>query len=236
MKGMAANLSGEPSDDHDLSRQERDDISAFFQAEYWKRTWIIQELTLARQVHVLTSDHSLPWAVVRIFLYHNKWHLPLLHSDKGNFSWSERNFERANGDLNSFFELILDCYRSHCSDPRDKVYGLRALMTETMQAKIPVDYSLSTKDVFVMAGEALIDHVVTHHNDVQHLVVRLPWSLSHLGSEMLLCELASRQRLARDWFEIAIENREPGMPSTMIPQAPRSQYLALFKKLVGKEP
>jgi hypothetical protein len=108
-------------------------------------------------------------------------------------------------------------------------------MTETMQAKIPVDYSLSTKDVFVMAGEALIDHVVTHHNDVQHLVVQLPWKLSYLGNEMLLGGFAFRQRLARDWFEIAIENGEPGMPSNMIPQAPRSQYLALFRKLVGKE-
>lgn len=121
--------------------------------------WVVQELLLARSVHVVCGGYCLPWANF----------IDMLGLDVENESSSitaedeqlaampfiisrDPNYEQ------SLYDLLLAYRRSGCKDARDKVYSVLSLLCaeerEAMRPFFP-DYSLNA-DSFVILSLAHI--------------------------------------------------------------------------------
>ena len=125
---------------------------AFLQRRtYWTRTWIIQEIALASDIHVFCGDRFSHWSD---FIYSMPDH------DIDDQRISMRNPTHALGKLSklriiatrlTLRQLLFQCHMSRCSDPRDLVYGLVnvAMDTKDRPSSIVVDYSSSLEKLFL---------------------------------------------------------------------------------------
>lgn len=141
-------------------------LNAFGRREYWKRLWIIQEITLARNVLMLCGDLHIG---LRRFV-------TAIHSVRhcGSRSDSARPTNRLNlprhiahalqqalpcprnGQIDrsgtvpqlSLFEAMRKFGTCHCKDLRDRIYGLRSIIRWPSHLPQPeTDYSLTTVEL-----------------------------------------------------------------------------------------
>jgi hypothetical protein len=148
-------------------KQKLESLADLFERNYWRRIWIVQELTVAKEIVFYCGDSSIEakrlLGVQQLFLQiYNFDGFPkdlLLDFFQGNLS--ARTRLRKNGiqamyhweqelvyTEPSFYTCLLHHYNKESSDPRDMIYGLAALANQTSKYKVEVDYNLSTKDVF----------------------------------------------------------------------------------------
>ena len=122
------------------------------QREYWSRTWVIQELTLAQEVTVVCGRYRLAWDEV---LSHQGGIYP--NGPIATIGTLRSEFQQF-GQLLKSKSLLEICSRfqySRCSDPRDKVYAL--LQMSLVRDRIPPDYSKPVQLLFldVLAADYL---------------------------------------------------------------------------------
>ncbi|CAH0045103.1 unnamed protein product [Clonostachys solani] len=131
-------------------------LALFFENDYWRRVWIVQELILARDVLIVYGFHVVPWKVLEDVFR--------LLEAKAEFSWSShplltspaakiielRMRRDIGGDLLSYWRMFED---SQCSDPRDKAFGFLGLNgrlashRNTLQ-ELKADYMISLVELF----------------------------------------------------------------------------------------
>jgi hypothetical protein len=118
------------------------------QRPYWRRQWIIQEIWLARQICLQCGVLKLVWDqsgeqyANPIYDAINHW---------GELSGMEElaNAKRLFGGQFTTLNTVVDAwarFAGKCSDPRDKFYGILALVPT--RARIPVNYQKSIVEVF----------------------------------------------------------------------------------------
>lgn len=104
----------------------------------WKKIWIVQELAFVPELLLQYGHGKLPWNNIAIFLDHRYYpdalHGPFLHqSYSQSVQLTVRNAPR---------------HRFRCAtDPRDKIYSLLGLVTDTLGIK--PDKGTSVGDVYV---------------------------------------------------------------------------------------
>lgn len=117
-------------------------LNHFFGQPYWKRAWVIQEITVASKAKVVFGDYSLPWEDVARLL--NVLKKETLQSDQ----WQDREFLNAVHLLefrNRFLkrqpidllEAIRLAHQSLATDERDKIFALLGLCHDA-QHIVPV--------------------------------------------------------------------------------------------------
>jgi hypothetical protein len=123
-------------------------LEAFFHAPYWRRVWIVQEFLLARTLLFISDSRTLSWDVLHTKLgrWNNvrEWNVPFYH-----FAYMaiDRRIHFT-GSRQRYRDLISQFWLHECSDERDKVYGLLALVDWTdFSEPIKPDYSLSPGDL-----------------------------------------------------------------------------------------
>ncbi|KAE8444971.1 hypothetical protein EG329_014099 [Mollisiaceae sp. DMI_Dod_QoI] len=142
-------------------------LADLFDREYWKRIWIIQEITVARRItlfcgddfvnaqHLLIAQQLLKSMETRYpadgdvllkYFPSDAWVRVTLEFE-GLVHINEWKASLAS-TTPSFFECFLYHFNQNCSDPRDMIYGLAALANEKSLYKVPIDYSLSVTRVF----------------------------------------------------------------------------------------
>ncbi|KAG4439850.1 hypothetical protein IFR05_004663 [Cadophora sp. M221] len=116
--------------------------------EYWKRTWIIQEIGMSSNIQVHFGRKSLPWGVF----------IELME-------WYRREYPRANVNsilgLNALRQtmyldkssfslayLLTEFFDSVSTIPLDKIFGFVGMANECRNGCIDVDYSKSLYDVY----------------------------------------------------------------------------------------
>ena len=105
----------------------------FLDNEYWGRTWIIQEIVLARQVVLATDRKELEYERVPKFLGRLGSILP------------DQNLK------GKHLTELLSIFRGRgCTTKRDRIFSLSALCSET----IPMDYAIPDQEVFLQVLEA----------------------------------------------------------------------------------
>lgn len=149
-------------------------LRRFWTRSYFKRAWIIQEVTLAKKVAVKCGSHLLEWDdVVKVsrYLTVTPW-TRLLNS--GVQSLSDREYsnhaqplylnvgghhkesgKRESGKSHFFLYALMRARRFECSDPRDKVYSLLGLEEHYTKEKArlrPVYGDRSVVDTYVSAA------------------------------------------------------------------------------------
>ncbi|KAK5557786.1 hypothetical protein LTR46_003964 [Exophiala xenobiotica] len=126
--------------------------------EYWQRTWVVQEILLARDIRLHYGIYSFPWATIPA----------LMTSDSDPFrkaletcvgfveeAWSRsryfwfnkgRSIAAAGIGTFSLQELIESNKRTRCSDPRDKIYGMLGLVHKhSSLGRFAADYTISAE-------------------------------------------------------------------------------------------
>lgn len=124
-------------------------------AEYWKRTWIIQEVGVASQIEVhFGSKQSMPW---RVFIKLMEWYRQGDH-DANVRSIYELDALRETMSVDRshlrLSNLLTAFYDSFSTIPLDKVYAFLGIASEYLNGCIDVDYTKSIYEVYrdVMTG------------------------------------------------------------------------------------
>ncbi|KAK5700372.1 hypothetical protein LTR17_022980 [Elasticomyces elasticus] len=138
---------------------------------WWRRTWVVQEMVLARDMEVVVGAQAISWtdfvsSFMTVYDMTRKDRSVFVateiactdsHSDpllaRGVKNILELNSVRAyyrnrSDKISSLNFLLLYTSRTHCNDPRDKIYALLGLATDFDRSSITVDYTLSTAQVF----------------------------------------------------------------------------------------
>ncbi|KAF2191691.1 HET-domain-containing protein [Zopfia rhizophila CBS 207.26] len=139
-----------------------------FSRPWWKRTWVIQEVALAKDVVVLCGSRHIPWSTIHFFIMAwmdikyapHHWRssrlqttalrtLGMLISGFSEALARQRLALRTNSLAPESFELsnLLWSFKYRSvTNPRDKIYGLLGLLNDH---GVQVDYSKSSEDIYV---------------------------------------------------------------------------------------
>lgn len=115
---------------------------------YWRRVWIIQEVSLARDIVIGFSGATFSWAELRV---------PFRRIKDGSSSMVElydpveKVLEQRENrhDAKNRLELLLERFsKAQCGEVRDKIYGFIGLAHDCHDGSIKIDYSASLYDIF----------------------------------------------------------------------------------------
>ena len=154
-------------------------LESLFRRPYWKRIWIVQEITNAQSVEIHCGPNSLSWQTIdRIELNKKNFQDPSLplrtaqrYTDlfaKGSIrrimnqrKWT-RHWVRSRGwehNSTSFINLLERFRDFNSTDPRDKVYALLGLASVDKNMPLPKpDYSKSVSEVYSETARAIIQY------------------------------------------------------------------------------
>jgi hypothetical protein len=126
-------------------------LVALMHHDYFSRLWIVQEVSLAREVTVMISNINISWKAM--LFHYTQW----INNFQCSTSWSgsfgiakqllvSNPADREHGDFFGLGLVILVSSAAKCFDPRDMVYGLMALVTPAH--RLSIDYNKSADQVF----------------------------------------------------------------------------------------
>jgi hypothetical protein len=140
-------------------------------ATYWSRLWIVQEYVLARTTMIyfglrVADPRPIALIVLLIGVCHSS------ESVRGRTfgpGWDNtrrsimvnalrKNYRDHNKNRENIFHLLERFYKSHCSDPRDIIYGLLTL-SRLGEHEIPIDYSLTVEEVYQATAKFIIERL-----------------------------------------------------------------------------
>jgi hypothetical protein len=106
-----------------------DIIEEFFSNAYWRRVWVIQEVTVATKVTVLCGTCEIPWDDVATIL--TKWRKTPESVPLGKRSYLKamhlvdfRDRFRVKREPISLLDAMRWSYQTEATDPRDKIFAL----------------------------------------------------------------------------------------------------------------
>ncbi|KAI9642823.1 hypothetical protein NHQ30_008556 [Ciborinia camelliae] len=138
-------------------------LCQLFHRPYWKRLWVIQELTLAKEILVQCGESYFEWKDLarccdNLEQISEHW---LTIRDKKVYRLvckvkdsipcrlhRQRKESRKFGEqAHPLLELLFTYSEAQCQDIRDKVFGLHSLAQDCCKREIPVDYGISILEI-----------------------------------------------------------------------------------------
>ena len=181
-------------------------LSRIFSRPYFRRSWIIQEVALARDAVVQCGPHVIDWDLLATA---SSYQMGQLASDAENAHDAVAaimGFHRNDhGRGNNIVDALFMSYRFNCTDPRDKVFAMLGL------AQAPVlqpAYSARVEDVYLHTTQSLI---------------------LDFGNLDILCCVSHPKHIATlpswvpDWQAQVAVKRKLGQSTVRAPDAPRQQ-------------
>ncbi|ETS85699.1 hypothetical protein PFICI_03724 [Pestalotiopsis fici W106-1] len=133
--------------------------------DWFVRGWVFQELVLSNNARIQCGQHRVGW---------NDLHTMIQHLQCSRTSVSRfLDMDKACNDHEgrTFSQLVISRKGAQLSDPRDFFFCLMGIASDAkaVQERLPIDYSLDTRDVFVRAAKYLVgtmdlSSVVKHVN------------------------------------------------------------------------
>ncbi|KAK9441676.1 hypothetical protein VB005_06318 [Metarhizium brunneum] len=152
-----------------------DSLISLFQRSYFTRAWIIQEISLSREILAICGSHSINWrniTIVSEFLtvttwtrwISNRWSIgPLQAYSQPNHAVPNllaANKEAKKDELkDALLYSLIRFRRFRASDPRDKVFALLGIVKESIQGKDRFNpaYERSTEDVYTQTAIQILE-------------------------------------------------------------------------------
>lgn len=153
-----------------------------FEREYWRRVWVVQEVSNARKIMVHCGDSALPWqtyaSASEVFRRNRGnlvYHFPIISPNGTRSSLSRQRIAyvdvlcskgpaslqiagSARGSPQALLDIFRACRAKLASDPRDKIYGvLGAQKKDPEKQLISIDYSYSAKKVYVNTAKSILE-------------------------------------------------------------------------------
>jgi len=148
-------------------------VSDFFEIQYWKRLWIIQEIVLASRVILHCGQDLLQGETllrIRETLWVNGtfrvWNFSLLH----NFNKTTPVallLHQSDSPLSPrvsapLMDLIIQFQEAQCKDTRDNIFGLLSLSRPCCKASTPADYTKTALEIYI----SVLEHFRREHNSI----------------------------------------------------------------------
>ena len=135
-----------PEPDEDLVL--REGVRKMIRSPFWGRSWIVQELLLAKRIEIMMGSHCIDWGSF-FGAMDIQEHAGSLESRAGGERMSHVRLFRDNPDgmtaPKDLAGLISYFSRRECSDPRDRVYSLLGIANE--RNNFEVDYNSTLRQV-----------------------------------------------------------------------------------------
>lgn len=125
-------------------------VAAFLSSPYWTRLWIVQEIALARSRRILFGNRSLPWdSLAEICSQVIEHGLDKILGCEPHHAFALSGLTKgAYGSYQTELHTILWNFSDRgCAEPRDKVYGLQALLEP--RRRLTVDYGIALPELFI---------------------------------------------------------------------------------------
>ncbi|KAK4634123.1 hypothetical protein CLAFUW4_01196 [Fulvia fulva] len=160
---------------------------------WFSRTWTVQEVVRAVDATVMRGPISLPWrTLVTACLnwvrhFDSCCHSCIFGLTIHDFDQLQRLFVQViklhhaklqQRQDQALHEILIDFQAKEATDPRDKIYGLLSLQSESRRVNLNPDYTLSVREVFVQAATAMMQKEMWPlplHCELEHDVSLRSW-------------------------------------------------------------
>jgi hypothetical protein len=159
-------------------------LSALFSRDYWRRVWVIQEVNVAQNIVVHCGPHVMQWSDMieiqgflcerfRTYLEDlSIKHLDLMDLVQSLLFRGPQSLLADRDPQNSRNLDLFDAMMMHrlklSTDPRDKVYALVGLTTARDDPRFVIDYSLSTRQVYLNTA----DYIISKSQDLDLILMK----------------------------------------------------------------
>jgi hypothetical protein len=177
-------------------------LDAVLSHPYWSRLWIVQELLLAKSILLWVNKHVIHWRKF-IRMTDGTWAKQL--SPPRTKFLLDHALDRGWAGTETLQHTLLTFAASQCSDPRDKVFGLTAIIHQ--RHGLVVDYRKTVVDVYLEAVTAMLreESFVLAMTDSIDDFVR---TYAELGEAMLSLYGVKSEDLQRGVLELIEADRE----------------------------
>lgn len=193
--------------------------SSIFERAWFSRVWVIQEVVMSSQIRIQCGTRSLSWDdFSKAFKFMNKRLVIVVHNNLNTYmAWLARAFgiidardRRLEGSKRDLLGILLGFRHYQATDPRDKVFALCGLATDTeLNALVfQPDYRLDMSQaytnlaLFVINSERNLDILSVPPKFAKQRNTALPswvpdWSICDTTPAMLLdrSSLRSEERV-----------------------------------------
>ncbi|TVY85528.1 Heterokaryon incompatibility protein 6 OR allele [Lachnellula suecica] len=138
---------------------------ALFQRPYWKRVWIIQEVAKARNVSIFCGGRIVSWAQLLRFVQGTELLPPEVQA-----LIKFRSTEQSSQDRPRLAKALIDTKYNLSTDPRDKIYALRALSSDGDELVPTPNYTQSPQRVYFN----LLKNMLSKYESLDYLHRQLP--------------------------------------------------------------
>jgi Heterokaryon incompatibility protein (HET) len=134
-----------------------DAIEALFYREYWQRSWIIQEVLLARRLTIHCGNSNTSWESLVAARDWLLGHRPVRMNNLSDDPFEQTHFgafddlcEQRKSKQSTTLELCLFRFGGrNCTNIRDRIYGLLGVANDKGKLQeLRVDYSICTEELF----------------------------------------------------------------------------------------
>ncbi|KAF5638028.1 heterokaryon incompatibility 6 OR allele [Fusarium sp. NRRL 52700] len=145
--------------------------AVFKQPTLWTRLWVMQELSLAPQLTLMSRDADLNWDVLKNLFKDEPYfdsfhmgsessHMPSYYKDFSEVFVPIKLIEdqrrlMSQGKGSRLMDVLVRFREMESTNPRDKIFGLLGLVTE--DHGINVDYTMSVPELYRQATASLIN-------------------------------------------------------------------------------
>ena len=156
----------EPADLHEAAPEsvvkDTHAVIKLFNRQYWQRSWVVQEVSLAKRVTFHCGSESMSWEDMKrilqalskemlfisdAFFSTAVGHL-LSHLLSNGPNQVVRKDKVGEEELTTLHQVLIRHRLKKAADPRDKIYSLLGIIPPDIQARVPVDYSLEPRILF----------------------------------------------------------------------------------------
>lgn len=128
-------------------------LCAFSKLSYWDRIWVLQELSLAREVLVVGGAHWAPLSVFVGICQSSVWISSIGDKDESYLAQDPpastlSHLGQSVRKLQLRQVLLIYAANTTCEDPRDKVYALRNMVSNLTSSQLQPDYTKSIYDLY----------------------------------------------------------------------------------------
>ncbi|KAJ9648637.1 hypothetical protein H2199_001492 [Coniosporium tulheliwenetii] len=145
-------------DKENLSEFKWGQIANLLRRQWFRRTWVIQEVASARQVILKCSSQEMQWRdFANAFMQLDESGLRVNILEEGKARHARESIaametlrRSQNGPMSmSLLEVLLGTCYNNCSDPRDKIYAVLGLATDwSKEQELKPDYTIGAEEAF----------------------------------------------------------------------------------------
>lgn len=149
-------------------RRTWEDLSRLFAREYWRRVWVMQELSLAQTITLICGESRIRDFVLHRaidLLYRVQADLPagMNHMSNSPFGMSSARIWVRSGIRTSLYRFLVFGQYMLASDPRDKIFAVLGLVLNPDMPPYHVDYTKTPERVYREVARMLIVRHASQH-------------------------------------------------------------------------